>query len=249
MAFLPSTTVSGSTVVTRSSALCDNHRAEGRCDVSYWLEAEFWRQNDQTCVRRLSCPVFLPSDGTNSFPLQLFAITKSSDVECLAKRALLPRSTKWWPRNTKATSPPVLRVRFMKDLGSLSSNKMGLPTQIRLLRVPISVLLDTSLESQGRAGSQYSESYDETAAFLVLRTLQCSLEVHWHTRRAFTATSRGAGKTIRHPDDNITIPEASVVKQNMSLTFPPFYSEAQQPNGKLRPVAIPNSLHLLRNSR
>jgi hypothetical protein len=181
MAFLPSTAVLGSTVVTRSAALGDNHRAEGRCDVSYWLEAEFWRHNDQTIVRKLLCPVSLPGAGSTSFPLQLYVITKSNDVECLAKPALLLRSTKCWPRNTKAPNPPVLRVRFMKDLGSLSSSKIGFPTQTRLLRVPISVLLDTSLESQGHASSQYRESYDECTAFLEPWTLQWSLEAHWHT--------------------------------------------------------------------
>jgi len=194
--FVPSMSLTGSTYITRVTAIRDRHLVEGRCDVVYWLEAEFVHSGSGHVVRRLSCPVDVSSLHT---PLQVEVSSnqQSESVEQSAK----PQTRSL--RSFGFHSQPQLSVSVPRKLGFILSDSSRLATGCRRLSIPVSVEVRLPANARRQAQSILSDS------------LKCSIKTQWYTRRVFSTGSSTIESVVKSD---------TVSTQKLALALPPPYS-------------------------
>jgi len=196
-AFVPSMKLSGTTYLTKVTALTNRELLEGSCEVLYALEAEFLRSETKQLVRRISCPVDIAS-GLTALDVQVTSTNQSGKFEELAK----PQSRSL-NRFLGSQSQPALSVEVPKMLGSIVSDSSTVSTGCRRLTVPITV--NVSLPSNVRRQAESLLESDQ---------LRCSVKAQWFSRRKFTTGFMAVESTV-HSD--------RVSTQNYAVTLPPLY--------------------------
>lgn len=194
--FVPSMSMSGTTYVTRVTAIRDRHLVEGACEVVYSLEAEFLRSGTNQLVRRISCPVDVSSELT-PLEVEVNSLGSSDQVERVAK----PQSRSL-NRFIPSPSQPELTVSMPKMLGSIISDSSRLATGCRRFTIPVSV----NVALPRRLASSISET----------NTLKCSVKAQWYTKRTFTTGPSAVESTVRSD-------RAST--QKFALALPPLYQD------------------------
>lgn len=195
--FVPSMSLSGSTYVTRVTALRDRHLVEGSCEVGYTLEAEFLRSETNQVVRRISCPVDV-STSVTPLAVEVTSSNHPDHVEQIAKpqqRSLNVFLT--------SHSQPEVSVEMPKVLGCILSDSSRLATGCRRLTIP--VLVNVALPSHARRKAQ---SLLETDSF------KCSVQAQWYTRRRFTTGPCAVDSVVQ--SDRVST-------QKFASTLPPLY--------------------------
>ncbi|EXJ62737.1 hypothetical protein A1O7_03175 [Cladophialophora yegresii CBS 114405] len=201
-AFVPSMTLSGTTYLTKVTALTNRELLQGSCEVLYTLEADFLRSETSKLVRRISCPVDI-SSSLAPLRAEVTSSGPSDRVEKLAKPQL--RSLNRF-RGTQ--SQPGLSIEVPKMLGCIVPDASTVSTGCRRLTVPI--LVNVSLPSNVRRQSQ---------SLLENEQLKLSVKAKWFTRRTFTTGSSAVESTI-HSD--------RVSTQNYAVTLPPLYKSSTE---------------------
>ncbi|KAK5308641.1 hypothetical protein LTR99_001617 [Exophiala xenobiotica] len=194
--FVPSMSLTGSTYITRVTAIRDRHLVEGRCDVVYWLEAEFVHSRSGHVVRRLSCPVDVSSLHT-LLQVEVSSNQQSESVERIAKPQT--RSLRYFGSH----SQPEVLVSVPRKLGFMVSDSSRLATGCRKLSIPVSVNIRAPTNARRQAQSLMSDS------------LKCSVKTQWYTRRAFSTGSLAIESVVKSD---------TVSTQKLALTLPPPYS-------------------------
>ncbi|EXJ86550.1 hypothetical protein A1O3_03503 [Capronia epimyces CBS 606.96] len=213
-AFVPSLQISGSTYITRVTALTDRHVVRGSCDVVYWLEAELLRSGSRDSIRKLTCAVDVSS---LAMPMEVEVSSPSNDldhVEQLAKPQQMRPIHKFFTSQTRAR----LSVHIPKRLGYLRSDSSSLATGCRRLSIPVTVDVDLPPPSNS---SQQQEGREST--LMQTQGLKCSVRAKWFTRKTFTTGP---------PAPESVINNTTVSTQDLVMTLPPLYSNS--------PVSIPN---------
>lgn len=194
--FMPSMSLTGSTYITRVTAIRDRHLVEGRCDVVYQLEAEFVHSASGHVVRRLSCPVDVSSLHT---PLQVEVSSneQSGSLKQMAKPQR--RSLRYFGSHLQ----PEVSVSMPQKLGFIVSDSSRLATGCRRLTIPVSVNVRLPPNARRQAQSLLSDS------------LKCSIKTQWFTRRVFSTGSSAVESMVRSD---------TVSTQKLALTLPPPYN-------------------------
>ena len=195
---VPSMTLSGSTYLTKVTALTNRELLEGSCEVVYALEAEFLQSETNQLVRRISTPVDISSGLT---PLDVEVTGRSDRIEESAKPQARPLS-----RFLGSQSQLGLSVELPKMLGYVVSDTSTVSTGCRRLTVPVTV--QVTLPSNARRQTRSSFGQDQ---------LRCSVKARWFTRRTFT-TGYSAVESTVHSD--------RVSTQNYAVTLPPLYKSS-----------------------
>ncbi|KIW47058.1 uncharacterized protein PV06_02668 [Exophiala oligosperma] len=227
--FIPSMSISGSTYVTRVTAIRDRHLVQGRCEVLYWLEAVFLKststnsRNNHTThvVRRLTCPVDISSPCT---PLEVCAGDDSgtSTATTITKQIAKPQT---WATTFRCLSSPhhhhhrrrhhpqpaEISISLPRKLGCIVCDSSRLATGCRRLTIPISVNVKKPL-------SQPHPQTRNVAADNVAPTesLQCSINSKWYTRRSFNTGSSAVGSLVT---------STTVSTHKTTLVTPPLYCD------------------------
>lgn len=203
--FVPSMSISGTTFVTRVTALRDRHVVQGRCDVAYSLEAEFLRSGSSQPVRRQSCPVEI-SSLLAPLAVEVQSPSLADRVEQAAKPQLRSFS-----RFRSSQAHPDLLVSLPKRLGRIPWVSSRSATASRRLPIPVSirVMFPTQPRRPGQKQGQDQDQAPSTADFL-----KCSIQAQWHTKRTFT-TGSSAVESVVHSD--------CISTQRLALTSPPLY--------------------------
>ncbi|EXJ72059.1 uncharacterized protein A1O5_04562 [Cladophialophora psammophila CBS 110553] len=194
--FVPSMTLSGTTYLTRVTALTNRELLEGSCEVAYSLEAEFLRSQTGQVVRRISCPVNV-SSGLTPLDVEVTSPSHSDQVEQVAKPQLRLN------RLLGPQSQPEVSVHLPKMLGCATNDFSTASTGCRRLTVPVSVKV--GLPSHIRRQAQ---------SLLETDLLNCSVTARWFAKRTFTTGSSAVESTV-HSDRAST--------QKFALTLPPLY--------------------------
>jgi hypothetical protein len=198
--FVPSTTLSGKTYLTKVTALTNRELLEGSCEVVYTLEAAFLQSASKKVVRRISCPVDISSSLT---PLDV-QVTSSGSSEMIEERAKPQQRS--LGRFLGSQSQLEVSVELPKNLGTIISDLSTASTGCRRLTVPISV--NVSIPSNLRRHAQ---------SMLEKDGLKCLVSAQWFARRTFTTGSSAVESTI-HND--------RVSSQQYSLPLPPLYKSS-----------------------
>ncbi|KAI1617888.1 hypothetical protein EDD36DRAFT_425179 [Exophiala viscosa] len=193
--FVPSMSLKGNTYVTQVTATTNRHLVQGRCDVVYWLEAEFLQSASSKVVRKVTCPVDVSSLQT---PLEAEVASQShfSLVERIAKphmRAL---------RLINSHSQPEVSIHMPKKLGYILSDSSRLATGCRSLCIPVSVNVRIPPHARRQAQSQ-------------IDSLRCSVKTQWYARKTFTTG---------HSAVESRVDSATVSKQTLAPVLPPLYN-------------------------
>ncbi|KAK5191234.1 hypothetical protein LTR92_008953 [Exophiala xenobiotica] len=191
--FVPSMSLTGSTYITRVTAIRDRHLVEGRCDVVYWLEAEFVHSGSGHVVRRLSCPVDVSSLHT-LLQVEVSSNQQSESVERIAKPQT--RSLRYFGSH----SQPEVLVSVPRKLGFMVSDSSRLATGCRKLSIPVSVNIGAPTNARRQAQSLMSDS------------LKCSVKTQWYTWRVFSTGSSAIESVVKSD---------TVSTQKLALTLPP----------------------------
>ncbi|KIX98045.1 uncharacterized protein Z520_06124 [Fonsecaea multimorphosa CBS 102226] len=194
--FVPSMTLSGTTYLTKVTALTNREQLEGSCQVVYTLEAEFLRSPTKQVVRRISCPVDI-SSALTSLDVEVTSGGYSDHVEQIAKSQLR------LDRFRGSQSQPKVSVHMPKLIGCAVNDFSTASTGCRRLTVPVSV--NVAFPSQIRRQAQELLEKD---------SLRCSVTARWLTKRTFTTGSSAVESTV-HSDRAST--------QKFAMTLPPLY--------------------------
>ncbi|OCT50815.1 hypothetical protein CLCR_07248 [Cladophialophora carrionii] len=201
-AFVPSMTLSGTTYLTKVTALTNRELLKGSCEVLYTLEAEFVRSETNQLVRRISCPVDIPS-SLAPLDVEVTSSGPSDKVEEVAKPQL--RSLN---RFLGSQSQPGLSVEVSKMLGCIVSDASTVSTGCR--RLTVAVFVNVSLPSNVRRRAQTLWENEH---------LKLSAKAQWLTRRTFT-TGYSAVESTVHSD--------RVLTQNYAVSLPPLYESSAE---------------------
>ncbi|OAG35366.1 hypothetical protein AYO21_10437 [Fonsecaea monophora] len=199
--FVPSMTLSGTTYLTKVTALTNRELLEGSCQVVYTLEAEFLRSQTNQVVRRISCPVDV-SSGLTPLDVEVISEGHSDHVEQIAKPQLRLN------RLLRSQSQPEVAVHMPKLVGCAVNDFSTASTGCRRLTVPVSV--NVSLPSQARRQAQ---------ALLEKDSLSCSVTARWFTKRTFTTGSSAMESTIH---------SGRASTQKFAMTLPPLYKSSTE---------------------
>jgi hypothetical protein len=201
-AFIPSTTLSGTTYLTKVTALTNRELLKGSCEVVYTLEADFLRSATRQVVRRISCPVDI-SPSLTALEAKVIYSSPSDSVEEIAKPQL--RSLNRF-RGTQ--SQPGVSVEVPKLLGYLISDFSTVSTGCRRLTIPVTV--NVTLPEGSRRQAQ---------SLLEKEQLSWSVKAQWFSRRTFTTGSSAVESTV-HSD--------RVSSQQYAVVLPPLYKSNQE---------------------
>ena len=203
--FVPTMKLSGSTYLTKVTALTNRELLEGSCEVMYSLEAEFLQSETNQVVRRVGCPVDI-SSGLTALDVGVVASGASEKVKETAKPQ--QRSLN---RFIGSNSQPNVSIEIPKALGSLSSDRSTVSTGCRRLTVPVSV--NVSLPTNTRRQAQSLLEKDQ---------LRCSVNAQWYSRRTFTTGYSAVESTIN---------SNRVSSQQYTVALPPLYkSDSESSN-------------------
>nr|XP_016247271.1 uncharacterized protein PV07_06835 [Cladophialophora immunda]KIW27055.1 hypothetical protein PV07_06835 [Cladophialophora immunda]OQU99711.1 hypothetical protein CLAIMM_05306 [Cladophialophora immunda] len=194
--FVPSMTLSGTTYLTKVTALTNRELLDGSCQVVYTLEAEFLRSQTNQLVRRISCPVDV-SSGLTPLDVEVTSEGSSDHVEQVAKPQLRLN------RLLGSQSQPEVSVHLPKLVGCAVNDLSTASTGCRRLTVPVSV--NVALPSHIRRQAQSQLEND---------MITCSGTARWFAKRTFTTGSSAVESTV-HSDRAST--------QKFAMTLPPLY--------------------------
>lgn len=198
--FVPSMSLAGHTYITHVTAIRDRHLIHGKCDVVYWLEAEFIQSASNQVVRRISCPVDVSSLQT---PLEAEVSApdhRSSAIERVAK----PQTRTL--RLITSPSQPEVNVQMPKKLGYVLSDSSRLATGCRSLSIPVTVNVKIPPRARRQTASQ-------------IESLKCAVKAQWYTRRTFTTGPSAVESTVD---------SATVSTQRLSPVLPPLYNSTTE---------------------
>ena len=204
---LPSMSMSGSTHVTRSAVLSDQHLVQGYCEVSYWVEAELELKG--SLVRRLRQPLYIRKA---TVPYLLVPSPLSSRYCNFAAR---PHATsllkKGWPFKGKSSLTPRINVEVGEQWTT------SLKSKVQIVCIQLTICMHLSL--------LYDNVYpiDE---MLQNGIRDCAVEAKWHERQLFA----NGGLLINFPDrydgsPQLKISRDTVAEQKTAVSFPPFYQD------------------------
>ncbi|OAP57009.1 hypothetical protein AYL99_09121 [Fonsecaea erecta] len=199
--FVPSMTLSGTTYLTKVTALTNRELLEGSCQVAYTLEAEFLRSPTNQVVRRISCPVDV-SSGLTPLEVEVTSDGYSDHVAQIAKPQLR------WNRLLGSQSQPEVSVHLPKLVGCAVNDSSTASTGCRRLTVPVSV--NIAFPSHNRRPAQSLMEKD---------SLNCSVTARWLTKRTFTTGPAAVESTV-HSDRAST--------QKFATTLPPLYKSSTE---------------------
>ncbi|KAL6245089.1 hypothetical protein RBB50_007864 [Rhinocladiella similis] len=228
--FIPSMSISGSTYVTRVTAIRDRHLVQGRCEVLYWLEAEFVKSrnnDDHHVVRRLTCPVDISSPNT---PLEVEVPSAKHSSTSSIKRIAKPQTWSTTLRCLSSQSQPQVSVTLPRKLGYIVCDSSRLATGCRRLSIPVSVnvkKLPTHTHTHTGAMSYTTGS------------LKCSIKSQWYTRRSFNTGSSAVGSSVNSD---------TVSTHKTTLVLPPLYSSPGSEDDSTYTTAMDLSLLLPESS-
>lgn len=200
--FIPSTSMSGTTYLTKVTALTNRELLQGSCEVVYSLEAEFLRSETNQVVRKISCPVDI-SSGLTPLDVEVTSANHSDKVVETAKSQA--RSLN---RLFGSSSQPDVSVELPRMLGSVISDQSTASTGCRRLTVPISV--NISMPSNARRQLQSLSEKDQ---------IKCSVKAQWFSRRSFTTGSAAVESTIQ--TDRVST-------QQYTIALPPLYRSSSE---------------------
>lgn len=173
-ASLPSVSMTGSTFVTKSSALTDRHQISGQCVTRYWLEAVF--ESGGVKVQRVICPVDFPKLLK---PSQM-TVLASNGSNCTRQPLRALRKGFAFRRNSN--SMPALTLEVPHQLGIVASAPKAAGQGVQRLSIPLTV-----------------SSFDGASCCSSFRLGRTSVETRWHTRKSFgtsSAAQQVPGSTI-----------------------------------------------------
>lgn len=202
-------TISGSTYITRVTALKDRHLVQGSCDVVYWLEAHFLRSDSRELVRKLSCSVDI-SSLVMPMKAEVSSPTQTGDTERLEQVA---KSQQVRPINRFFTSQPhaELSVNMPRQLGYLVSDSSSLATGCRRLSIPaaVNVVVPSPSHDSQRPRGEAPHT----------QCLKCSIKAKWLTRKTFS-TGSSAVESVIHNN--------TVSAHELGVALPPLYSDSPE---------------------
>ena len=207
-------TLTGTTFVTQSNVLSDQHKVFAKCNVLYWITAEFRRH--QLVTKQVSHPVEITK---LSSALQVRAsTTHAADyLECTAVPGSWSVIRKSWPVRSRKASIPTLSFRVPSELGKLAAKDSEKGTSYQSMTIPIMVSLTVPPHSAT------DPLHDATIQGGVQ---DVEVTAKWHTSKIFsTGSLRHPASARRHQP---WIYKSTVVEQKSVLCFPPFYHEVNQ---------------------
>lgn len=209
--FVPSLSLSGETYITTSDVLSSQQLVKGRCDVIYWIEAEF--RHERVVVRTLKCPLDISKSAA---PLQLHVTAKSNaeHIAAAVKPQRWSMMKRGWPLRPKKTMTPKMTVHLPKDLGLVYGAKSKSEDRFQVVGVPLLFNLQ-----QSPAGDR--SIHDMMGNLLP----KISVEAIWHTYKVFAASNLDKRHTEKSTVQSCKISTQSVVKQKQVLRLPPFYQK------------------------
>ena len=201
---IPSMSFSGSTLVTESTALTDQHRVDGTCDVLYWLTAEF--QSHGIVTKTLRRPVDMQRLSTT---LHLNASSSpTANLESTASVSLWSTIRRAWP--SKRKSPvSTFSLSLPSHLGIISDSQERVGVKCQSIAIPLTVALQ--LPSHSTA--------DTWSNGVLHHGLSADVTALWHTRRVFATNGLSQSRYRRR--DCPRISRHTVVTEKAELTFPP----------------------------
>lgn len=209
--FIPSLCITGETYITTSDVLSSQQLVKGRCDVIYWIEADF-RHKKQT-VRKLQCPLDI-SKASAPLQLQVTARSKTGHIAVPIKPLKWPMMKRGWPLKSRKRMIPKMTVHLPKDLGLVYAAKARSDSQFQIVAVPLIFNVEQPAASD--------RSIHDMMGNLLPKV---SVEAIWHTHKVFSATNLANGHSERNSVQSCKISKRSVVKQKQRLELPPFYQK------------------------
>lgn len=209
--FVPSMRITGETYITTSDVLSSQQLVKGRCDVIYWIEAEFFLNRE--CVRKLQCPVDI-SKASAPLQLQVTAKSKAEHVGAQIKPLKWHMMKRGWPFRSKKRMLPKMTVHLPKKLGLVYSAKARSDSRFQI--VPVPLIFNVEQSAAGDRGI-----HDMMGNLLP----KVSVAAIWHTHKVFSATNLANRHTERNSVQSCKISKRSVVKQKQTLDLPPFYQK------------------------
>ncbi|EHY57418.1 hypothetical protein HRR83_002904 [Exophiala dermatitidis] len=208
---VPSMTMSGSTYITRVTALKDRHLVQGSCEVVYWLETEFLRSQTGEVVRKLSCPADI-SSLTMLMRAEVGDMS-SNDPTGHLEQVAKPQQLRTMDRFFHSTTRPEVSIQMPKILGYLVSDSSSLATGCRRLSIPVTVDVALPLSTS-----------DQRQRHLEVQTqcLKCTVKTKWFTRKTFTTGPSSMDSAINN---------TTASAQDMVLTLPPLYNGSGDGDG------------------
>jgi hypothetical protein len=207
--FIPSLRFTGETYITTSDVLSSQQLVKGRCDVIYWIEADF-RKNKET-IRKLKCALDI-SKSAAPLQLQVTAKSKAEHIEASIKPKRWPMMKRGWPLRTKKASTPKMTVQLPKDLGLVYGAKSKSDNFFQVVAVPLLFNIE-----QAAAGDR---SIHDMMGNLLPKV---SVEAIWHTHKVWSTSNLNKRHTEKTAVQSCKISTRSVVKQKQVLKLPPFY--------------------------
>jgi hypothetical protein len=209
--FVPSFSLQGETKVTTPDVLSSQQLVKGRCDVQYWIEAEF--RKSSTIVRKLKCPIDI-SKATAPLQMQASASTQADNIEVTIKPQTWSMLRRGWLFRPRKPVIPVMTVQIPKKLGSIHEILNAANTNVQLLELP---LLFTMKEAAG-----CTQTMHDLMGNLIP---SLSIEARWHTTKIFGTSNLANLNLDRNTLQSCVITTKTVVKHKQMLRLPPFYQQ------------------------
>ena len=218
---VPSMSLSGSTFITQSTVLTDQHRFEGRCDVLYWLTAEFKKQG---AVTKSFCQCIDIERVSEALLLTALPLS-SKQLECVAAPTSWSILRKIWSSERKP-SKPTLQLSLPSDLGSVRDSQQTAGVKGQSVTIPITVSL--------RLPPQSAIVFLEDG--VLHHGLSADVTAKWHTRKAFATA--GLLQSSGNKPTPARISKNTIVVQQGNLLFPPLVCHRDQGHQSLENGAI-----------
>jgi hypothetical protein len=207
---LPCARISGSTYVTQSTVLSDQHRVQGSCEILYKLSADFTKNNMLIKQQISHLDIRSFSNG-----LKLEARTPSQavpiEVPALLSPLSLHRISSLLSSKCKSTLPS-LWLRIPNKLAIVSATDGVTKQKYHRVTLPLTLSL------QGPPNLPATSTNDE-----ILRNgLSANIIAKWRCRRVFSTTPTTYGTTAISTASAPVINQETALTQRTTLSFPPF---------------------------
>ena len=183
----------------------DQHQVHGKCEVSYWIEAEFSHKG--ILMRRLRCPFeLLMPTGPITFVLS--AIPGHCDFAAKPQAKSLVRNG--WPLKSKSRLTPRLAIHVGEQWIALSS------TMHQTVAIPLTLSMRLSLLFGDGLSVENMLQYGIQG---------CTVDAKWYKKQTFGNSGLPASTNLSDPTLGVNITRLTVANQKTTLDFPPLYQE------------------------
>ena len=201
---IPSMSFAGSTHMTRSAVLSDQHLVQGRGEVKYWIQAAF-QQNGSIVSTK-----YLPLNISKYTAPYLLAPSPLSSKYCRCKANPSPSTLlrRGWPWKSKTQLAPRIEIEIGQQWMTASRPKYHIVSIPLTLTLHLTALFEDAypIEHMLQSGIQ---------GFHV--------EAKWHKRQTFATSG-----LLRLPKDvsgSLQITKNTVSTQKTVINLPPLYQE------------------------